>query len=312
MFSKGLIVLHEELKAKFDQNLKNDLDILKKQVSTAESRLVIFSSTLLFIVLAVLYAVNSYDLHVIFFMMTLFILGLTFFLGYKGFRFEYQDVIERKIFPKIINSLDSNASFEKYSNIKNNAKESGFFLMYEAYIESRDIAYKYSIVTELETKVVRLSSVYIAMSNIVSPAFSAASQGGILIVIEDINFKDEVYIFRKSFFPSLQQLFRSSKKDYYSFNSDDDKHKIVLQKNLTVNKEKIISISEYIDYDMSLSIVNNKAYIFFEKDFTYFNQEDFVDGKIPEFSDYIGFIELEIKIKKLIKEIKDINLKHYP
>ena len=62
--------MYQELKTEFEKNIQGRIDVLHKKVSKAELRLTIFAGTLFSIVLVVLYSVNTYGLHIMFFIMT--------------------------------------------------------------------------------------------------------------------------------------------------------------------------------------------------------------------------------------------------
>lgn len=288
---------------KFNHFVQNDIDNIKKIARNTENKLFILSSILFAIVIGSLFLVNHFDLHIIFFVIILFTAVMIYYVGTYAFRYEYQDLLQKNIFPKIVKMIMNNGKLQTNSHLLYDANMSDMFSLYDYKLATVDINSKWSIEAILEKHKISISSTYLSWSDIENPALPFTDmKNGLFIVIEDLNIGDsEIYIFEKSLFLLLKEIVHKRTKGFNSSNTIDGRY-IVISKSLDNDSmHKISSLLKLFDKDTTISCKKNKMYIFIEKEFACFDQEYYQNGKVPSYYDYIEFINIKNSIEKVIR-----------
>jgi len=189
----------------FTDNIQPNINDIKNAINSANNKLVTLNFSLFIVVLSALFLTNHFDLHIVFFIMTLFISVMISYLGNYTFNYEYHDILERAIFPKILNILIKDGSFTTNTHLQEDAKNSEIFSIYEYFIASATIQSTWSIQFVLKSSQIHISSTYIHLSDINNPILPFSDKNkGLFITIDNIDFFDsEIYIFENKLLHSL-------------------------------------------------------------------------------------------------------------
>ncbi len=294
---------------KYTQSIQKDLDIIKRSAKKTENKLFTLTSILFIVVLGTLALVNYFDIHLIFFILVLFMSFMAYYLGTYVFKYEYKDILEQKIFPKILNILIEKARFTiNNKDLRNDTKKSDIFFLYNNILASRTIQSDWSIQYVLDKHQITIASTYINTSDINNPVIPFSNmQQGLFISINDVSFFDsEVYIFEKKLFPSIKEVNTFIKKDFKTENILDDKYVVyskIITKEIRNITEKIVDL---FGQGVSITFKEGKIYVFIEERFVCFNSDYYANGKVPAYSDYIELLDIVNSIEQII----DI-YKHY-
>ncbi|WP_331775452.1 hypothetical protein [Sulfurospirillum sp. 1612] len=298
----------DELIENFTDIIQPNIDDIKNMINSTNNKLFTLNSILFIIVLGALFLTNHFNLHIIFFIMTLFISVMISYLGNYTFNYEYHDILERTIFPKILNILVKDGSFTINTHLEEDAKNSDIFSIYEYFIASATIQSKWSIQFALNNRQIHISSTYIDLSDINNPAVPFSDKNkGLFITIENIDFcNSEIYIFENKLLHSMKEVSKILKKDLTNDNSLYDKFTVVSK---TLNKEsknKIVQILNLFNQDVSITLRKNKMYIFVHKEFTCFDANYYTNGRIPSYFDYIELLKIKNSIEEVIAITKEV------
>ena len=288
---------------KYTQSIQKDIDNIKKSAKKTENKLFILTSILFITVLGALALVNYFDAHLIFFILVLFMSFMAYYLGTYVFKYEYKDILEQKIFPKILNILIEKARFTiNNKDLRNDTKNSNIFFLYNNILASRTIQSDWSIQYVLDKHPITIASTYINTSDINNPVIPFSNtQQGLFITINDVSFFDsEVYIFEKKLFPSIKEVNTMIKKDFKNENILHDKYTVfsrIITKEIRNITEKIVDLFEQ---GVSITFKEGKIYIFIEERFVCFSSDYYANGKVPAYSDYIELLNIVNSIEQII------------
>ena len=164
---------------KFTNIIQPNINDIKKIVNNTDNKLFTLNSILLIVVLGTLFLNNHFNLHIIFFIMTLLISAMIYKIGTYTFKYEYHDILERDIFPKILKILIEESSFFTNKDLYTNAENSDIFSTYEYIVASATIKSKWDIKYIYKQKQIFFSSTYINVSEIhnLGVPFSAKNHG---------------------------------------------------------------------------------------------------------------------------------------
>ena len=293
---------------KYTQSIQKDIDNIKKSAKKTENKLFILTSILFIIVLGTLALVNYFDAHLIFFILVLFMSLMIYYLGIYVFKYEYKDILEQRIFPKILNILVEKAHFTiNNKDLRNDTRKSDIFFLYDNILASRTIQSDWSIQYVFDKHQITIASTYINTSDINNPVIPFSNmQQGLFITINNVSFFDsEVYIFEKKLFPSIKEVNTFIKKDFKTENVLDGKYVIyskIITKEIRNITEKIVDL---FGQGVSITFKEDKIYIFIEERFTCFNSDYYANGKVPIYSDYIELLNIVNSIEKIINIYKE-------
>ena len=292
---------------KFTNIIQPNINGIKKIVDNTDNKLFTLNSTLLIVVLGTLFLTNHFNLHIIFFIMTLLISAMIYYVGTYTFKYEYHDILERDIFPKTLKILIEESSFFTNQNLYDDAENSDIFSTYEYIVASATIKSIWDIKYICKQREVHISSTYINVSeihNLGSP-FSKKNHG-LFITIDNINLlNSEVYIFENNLLPSIKEISKKIKKDFIQDRTSNDKY-TVISKNLSEqSKNKVDCILNLFNRDMTMTLKDNKIYIFIKKEFTCFDANYYTDGRIPSYFDYIELLNIKNTIEQVIELIEE-------
>ncbi len=305
--------MYNEFKEKYLQIAQPHIIEIKSKIDSAERKLIILAISLIALCVGIFLLTEYIGLHIIFFYMIVFISAMIFYVGKYAFRYEYQDILTTKIFPKILKCIDESANFfiYQYNELNTDAKNSNFFNLFNISISyipitSSSLLTKWSFTVLILDKKTKIASTYLNQDNINNPSFSFINKHGLFIVVDSVqtNIK-ELYIFEKGIFPSFKEISTSNKQELET-NKLTNKNHVVISKPLNKQNQNIVSdILKNLKNNISLSIRNNTLYIFISKKFECFNPENYTNGNIPDDFNYRELIEIIEIIKILIKEIKN-------
>lgn len=294
---------------KFTNIIQPDINEIKKIIDNTDNKLFSLNSILLIIVLGTLFLTNHFNLHIIFFIMTLLISGMIYYVGTYTFKYEYHDILERDIFPKILKILIEESSFFTNKDLYDDAKNSDIFSTYEYIVASATIQSKWSIQYIFKNTQIYISSTYINLSDINNPALPFSDKDkGLFITIDNINLlNSEVYVFKNNLLPSAKEISKKLKTGFIQDNTLNDNY-LVISKNLDAqSKNKINHILKLFNQDISMTLKDNKIYIFIKKEFTCFDANYYTDGKIPSYFDYIELLNIKNIIEETIELTEKFN-----
>jgi hypothetical protein len=304
--------MYNEFKKKYLQIAQPHIIEIKSKIDSAERKLIILTISLISLSIGIFLLTKYVNLHIIFFYMTIFISAMIFYVGKYAFRYEYQDILTTKIFPKILKCIDESANFfiYQYDELNTDGKNSNFFNLFNISISyvpitSSSLLSKWSFTILISDKKTKIASTYLNQDNINNPSFSFFNKHGLFIVVDSVqtNIK-ELYIFEKSIFPSFKEISTSYKQELEK-NKLTNKNHVVIAKPLNEQNQNIVSdILMNLKNNISLSIKNNTLYIFISNEFRCFNPENYTNGNIPDDFNYKGLIEVIEIIKKLITVIE--------
>jgi hypothetical protein len=286
----------------FTKKINPEIDNIKKIINNTEKKLFTLSSILFVIVLGSLFLVNHFNLHIIFFIMILFIAVMIYYLGTHVFKYEYDDILKRDIFPKILKILIDKSNFFTNKNLHLEAVNSDIFSIYEYFVASATIQSKWSIWFTLNNHQVTMSSTYINVSDINNPALPFSDKNhGLFITIDNIKLSDsEIYIFKNNLIPSLKEISKLMKKNFNTYHLNNQY--TVASKALDQKLEKkLLQIVNLFKQDVSFTLKKNKLYIFIKKEFTCFDTNYYTDGKTPSYFDYIELLDIKNSIDQVIE-----------
>jgi len=292
----------------FTKKVNPEIDNIKEIIHNTEKNLFTLSSILFTIVLGSLFLINHFNLHIIFFIMILFIAAMIYYVGTYTFKYEYHDILERDIFPKILKILIAKSSFFKNQNLYDDAENSDIFSTYEYIVASATIKSIWNIKYIYKQREVHISSTYINVSEIHSLGSPLSKKNhGLFITIDNINLlNSEVYIFENNLLPSIKEISKKIKKDFIQDGTSNDKY-TVISKNLNEQlKKKVDCILNLFNQDMTMTLKDNKIYIFIKKEFTCFDANYYTDGKIPSYFDYIELLDIQSIIEEVIELTEEV------
>ncbi|MFH0710064.1 MAG: hypothetical protein V2A75_07655 [Pseudomonadota bacterium] len=286
------------------QKVQSDILTLKTKIDAVENKLIILTVSLLAVVIGIFLLTQHFGLHIIFFIMSLFIAAMIFYIGTYAFRYEYQDELTTTIFANTLKCIDEKGAFIGYSDLNKNAKKSGFFLLYDLFIVSSTIQQYWAFNIQISNKKTTVASIYIDFFNLENPIFINKMNKGLFISIEThTSWIDEIYIYEKNIFPSLEQLRQSLKKDFSPISTYSDNHTVITKSLNSLAEEKLLKVLNELDSDMSLAVVDKQIFLFISKEFRCFDSKYYIDGKIPNEFDYKGLIEVLKTINKILNDI---------
>jgi len=305
---KGIYLKQDKFIENFTNIIQPNINDIKKIIDNTDNKLSTLNFTLLIIVLGTLFLTNHFDLHIMFFIMTLLISAIIYHTGTYTFKYEYHDILERDIFPKILKISIEESNFFTNKDLYDDAENSDIFSTYEYIVASATIKSIWNIKYIYKQKQIYISSTYINVSevhNLGSP-FSDKNHG-LFITIDNINLLNlEVYIFENNLLPSIKEISKKLKKDFIQDNTHNDKY-TVISKNLdTQSKDKIYQILNLFNQDMTMTLKNNKIYIFIKKEFTCFDANYYTDGRIPSYFDYIELLNIKSIIEEVIELTEEV------
>ncbi|WP_320035878.1 hypothetical protein [Halarcobacter sp.] len=290
--------MEEIFKIDFNNLIKPLINILEKDIKKAENKLFVFTSILILFNILIYVFIDKYNLHISFLLLSIFTSSIMFIVAKYTFRYEYKDIIDTQIFPKILKIFNNDATFFNYITLKDDAIKSTFFNIYEYMVISQLIQNIWSFKTKIKGKEIIFSSISLNNTNINTP-ISYTNRKGLFIKVSNINFPVETYIYENSFlsFKSFSNAFnnRFHKIEY-------EKHLLIRQFNNQDYQNTILNIIDILDKNISLSFIENDLYIFISQEFNCFNSNYFVNGLIPEYYNYNTLI----KVYKLINNILSI------
>lgn len=293
---------------KFTNIIQPNINDIKKIVGDTDNKLFKLNSTLVIIVFGTLFLTNHFNLHIIFFIMTLLITAMIYKIGTYTFKYEYHDILERDIFPKISKILIEESSFFTNKDLYDDAKNSDIFSTYEYIVASATIKSKWNIKYIYKQNQIYISSTYINVSEVHNLGLPFSDKNhGLFITIDNINFHNsEVYVFENNLLPSIKKISKKLKKDFIQDSTSNDKY-TVISKNLNEkSKNKINHILNLFNQDMTMTLKNNKIYIFIKKEFTCFDANYYTDGRIPSHFDYIELLNVKNIIEKVIELTEEV------
>jgi hypothetical protein len=294
---------------KFTNIIQPDINEIKKIINNTDNKLFTLSSILLIVVLGTLFLTNHFNLHIIFFIMTLLISAMIYYVGTYTFKYEYHDILERDIFPKILKILIEESSFFTNKDLYDDAENSDIFSTYEYIVASATIKSKWNIKYIYKQKPIYISSTYINVSeahNLGVP-FSDKNHG-LFITIDNINLHNaETYAFENKLLQSVKEISKKFKKDFIQDNTSNHKY-TVISKNLNAqSKNNVNHILNLFNQDMTMTLKDNKIYIFIKKEFTCFDANYYTDGIIPSYFDYIELLNIKNTIEEAIELTEKFN-----
>ena len=294
----------EKFIEKFTNIIQPNINDIKKLVDNTDKKLFTLNSILLIVVLGTLFLTNHFNLHIIFFIMTLLISAMIYKVGTYTFKYEYHDILERDIFPKILKILIEEGNFFTNKDLYDDSKNSDIFSTYEYMIASATIRSIWNIKYIYKQKQVYISSTYIDVSQIhnVGLPFSDKDHG-LFITIDNINLHNTgIYIFENKLLSSIKEISKKLKKDFIQDKSFNDKYTVISKDLDDLSKNKINHILNLFNQDITMTLKDNKIYIFVKNEFTCFDANYYTDARLPSHFDYIEILN----IKNIIEEIIEI------
>jgi len=291
---------------KFANIIQPNINDIKKIIDSTDNKLFTLNFTLLIVVLGTLFLTNHFNLHIIFFIMTLLISAMIYYVGTYTFKYEYHDILERDIFPKILKILIEESSFFTNQNLYNDAENSDIFSTYEYIVASATIQSIWDIKYICKQREVHISSTYIDVSEIYNLGLALETNNGLFITIDNINFNNsEIYIFQNSLIPSGKEVLKKIKKDFIQDKTSNDKYTVISRNLSEQSKKKVDCILNLFNQDMTMTLKDNKIYIFIKKEFTCFDANYYTDGRIPSYFDYIELLNIKNIIEQVIELIEE-------
>ena len=291
------------------QTIQPETSELKVKIDSSEKKLTILTLTLLIILIGIFLLTQHFGVHIIFFGMALFIAAMVFYVGSHVFRYEYQEVLEATIFPKILKSVDEHAEFMRYSALSTDAKKSGFFILYDFFVASMSIHQKWAFHISISNKKTKIASTYLDYSTIENPVLPLSlhqMKHGLFIAIEAIPWGEEIYIFEKNILPSYEQVTKSLKQGFETMTTYSDSHTVVSKPLNTYAEEKVLKLLSHIGSNTSLALLDNQMFLFISKEFRCFDADNYTGGSIPNDYNYDELINVLKTIKELISEMDTI------
>jgi len=297
----------EKFIEKFTNIIQPNINDIKKLVDNTDKKLFTLNSILLIVVLGTLFLTNHFNLHIIFFIMTLLISAMIYKVGTYTFKYEYHDILERDIFPKILKILIEEGNFFTNKDLYDDSKNSDIFSTYEYMIASATIRSIWNIKYIYKQKQVYISSTYINVSQMHNAGLPFSDKDhGLFITIDNINLHNtEIYIFENKLLPSIKEISKKLKKDFIQDKSFNDKYTVMSKDLDDLSKNKTNHILNLFNQDITMTLKDNKIYIFVKNEFTCFDANYYTGGRLPSHFDYIEILN----IKNIIEEIIEITEK---
>lgn len=301
--------MYDEFKSLYIQTIQPETSKLKFKINSSEKKLTTLTFTLLIILIGIFLLTQHFDVHIIFFGMALFIATMVFYVGSHVFRYEYQEVLEATIFPKILKNINEHAEFIKYTELNTDAKKSGFFNLYNFFVASMSIHQKWAFHISISNKKTKIASTYLDYSTIENPALPFSlhqMKHGLFIAIEAIPWGEKIYIFEKNILPSYEQIKKSLKQGFETKTTYSDSHTVVSKPLNTYAEEKVVKLLSHIGSNTSLALLDNQMFLFISKEFRCFDADNYTGGSIPNDYNYEELLNILKTIKELINEMDTI------
>jgi hypothetical protein len=282
-----------------DFNNIPELEALKNEINKSNIRLTSLTVFLILLGIGAFILINKLGMPWGFFLLFLFIAGMVYYVASFTLKYEYKEILEREIFPKILSSIQPNAKLGVYSKLDDDMKKSGFYFM-------PHFTQKWAVNYKTDNHLVNIALFYqpTAPGGALIP-FEMLKRG-LFVSITNVTFsKMPVYIYDKQFIPSLSQFTKQLSSDFSTDSTLSNTHTVISQPLDDLSKAQILELIISIDnHNTSISFLGDTVYILVSEQFeNCFDPDNFGEGKLPTPSDYKSFIN----VLKLVQTITSLH-----